>query len=75
VNPPADGQYDDSAQTVSVAGLPVATFNGLKNGNYYLYGYGWDPKLSPPQHVKGGVSYTIASETEQSTDIPVSENH
>jgi hypothetical protein len=72
-NAPADGRYDDSAQCVQVSALPVATFNGLKKGNYYLYGYGWDPTLSPPQHVRGGYAYTITSETDQSTDLAVSE--
>jgi hypothetical protein len=71
---PSDDHYDDSAQCVQVSGLPVATFSGLKKGNYYLYGYGWDPTLSPPQHVKGGYAYPVTSETDQTTDLAVSEN-
>lgn len=74
VDAPSDGRYDDSAQTVLISGIPVATFAGLKAGNYYLYGYGWDPTLSPPQHVKGGYAYPIQQETAQSVDLAVSED-
>ena len=73
LNPPLDSVYDDSARCVLVNGVPVATFAGLKAGSYYLYGYGWDPQLSPPQHVRGGIPWTITQETLQSTDVPVSE--
>ena len=71
---PADGRYDDSAQCVQAGGIPVATFSRLRKGKYYLYGYGWDPTLSPPQHVKGGYAYNLATETVQSTDLAVSED-
>lgn len=71
---PTDGKYDDSARCVPVSGIPVATFSGLKKGNYYLYGYGWDPTLTPPQAVKGGFAYNLATETTQSFDLAVSED-
>lgn len=74
INPPADGRYDDSAKCIRVDSLPVATISGLKKGNYYLYGYGWDPQLTPPQHVKGGQSYPIQEATTQIVDLAVSEN-
>lgn len=72
-DPPLDGKYDDSVRCVQQGGLPVATFNGLKKGNYYLYGYGWDPGLTPPQAVKGGFAYPLGSESVQSIDLAVSE--
>jgi hypothetical protein len=71
---PSNGVYDDSAACVLVSGIPVATFSGLKKGNYYLYGYGWDPTLTPPQHVKGGFAYPIQEENTQSIDLAVSED-
>lgn len=74
VNPPADSVYDDSARCVLIDGVPVATFAGLKKGNYYLFGFGWDPQLSPPQNVRGGIPWTITEETLQKVDVPVSED-
>jgi hypothetical protein len=73
VNPPADGRYDDSAKCVPSGGIPVATFTGLKTGNYYLYANGWDPVIVPANYVKGGLSYTISTETTLNLDVPVSE--
>ena len=74
VDAPANGRYDDSAKCIPVGGIPVATFNGLKKGNYYLYGYGWDPQLTPPRNVKGGFAYPIQSATVQSFDLAVTED-
>lgn len=74
VDPPANNVYDDSAVCIQVNGIPVATFSGLKRGNYYLYGYGWDPQLSPPQHVKGGYAYPLQADSVQSFDLAVSED-
>lgn len=74
VNPPADSVYDDSARCVLINGIPIATFAGLKKGNYYLFGYGWDPLLSPPQNVRGGIPWTVTEETLQSINVPVSED-
>lgn len=71
---PSDGRYDDSAKCVQISGLPVATFSSLKKGKYYLYGYGWDPSLSPPAHVKGAFAYNLTSETSQTVDLAVSED-
>ena len=65
--------YDDSAVCVQEAGLPVATFSGLKTGNYYLYGKGWDPAIA--ENVKGGLPYTINTQTTLILSLPVSENH
>ena len=73
VDAPVNGVYDDSAKCVLTGGIPVATFSGLKTGNYYLYGYGWDPTLVPPQHVRGGFAYPLQQETAQSYDLAISE--
>lgn len=71
---PANKQYDDSMKCVQVGGLPVAAFTGLKKGNYYLYGYGWDPTLTPPSAVKGAFAFNLSSETVQTIDLAVSED-
>ena len=56
---PADGVYDDSARVQPGGnGVPAqAVFPGLKPGNYYLFGRGWDPVIS--QTVRGGSPFTI----------------
>ncbi len=68
---PAGGVYDDSAKCIMVGGLPVATFSGLTNGPYYLYGFGYDPAVL--QNLKGGMPYTVTNQTEQSFNIAISE--
>ncbi len=55
VDAPVNGRYDDSAKCILTGGIPVATFSGLKKGNYYLYGYGWDPSLCATGCRKGWV--------------------
>jgi hypothetical protein len=65
--------YDDSASTVQVSGEPVALFTGLKKGNYYIYGYGFDTSIK--QNVKGGIPYPVASETTLNIELPVTETH
>ena len=74
IDAPANGLYDDSAKCVQVGGLPVATFTSLRKGNYYLFGYGWDPNSTPPDHVRGGYAYPLTSETDQTLELAVSEN-
>ncbi len=68
---PSNGIYDDSARVVKAPADTVAVFSGLKAGQYYLYGNGWDPMIS--QGVHGGIPYTITSETVQTMNLPVSE--
>ena len=65
--------FDDSAVCVMEGGRPVATFNNLKKGNYYLYGYGWDPAFS--ENVDGGPPYRIVNETTLTYLLAVSEEH
>ncbi len=74
VDQPSNGVYDDSAKCIQIGGLPVATFSGLRKGTYYIYGYGWDPGLTPPSHVKGAYAYPLTGETVQSYDLAVSED-
>jgi hypothetical protein len=65
--------YDDSAWCVKQGDKPVATFNNLKKGNYYLFGRGWDPNIA--QRVQGGGPYKIVNETSQSYTVAVTEEH
>lgn len=70
---PGDGvqQYDESAKCVKVDGKPVATFTGLKQGKYYIYGYGWDPAI--PDTVVGGMPYTISADNVFELNLAVTE--
>lgn len=65
--------YDDSVKCVMVDGKPVATFSGLKKGNYYFYGRGYDPDIA--QDVNGGLPYTVVEDKEYSILLPVTEVH
>jgi hypothetical protein len=65
--------YDDSVATVAMSDQPTAVFSGLKTGNYYIYGYGYDTSIK--QNVKGGMPYTISSETTLDLTLPVTEVH
>ena len=76
--PPVDGSanvitsaFDDSARVVITPTDTVAIFTGLKNGAYYLYGLGWDPKIG--QVVKGGTGYTITQQQSIRLIVPVTE--
>jgi hypothetical protein len=44
-SPPSNGVYDDSVTCTRNDSLSVAMFNGLKNGNYYIYGHGSDTSI------------------------------
>ena len=71
---PSDGVYD-LTQKVSkdIVGDSYTIFKGLKAGDYYVYGIGWDPSIS--NNVKGGIPYTIENETDLSIIVPVTETH
>lgn len=75
IDAPGNGIYDDSVRCAPVNGMPVATFRNLSRGNHFLYGYGWDPQLSPPKAVKGGFAYPDSGEDVQSVELAVSEDH
>ena len=69
---PTSGVYDDSLDCTNHDSLVSCTFTGLRNGNYYFYGKGRDTSISP-QAVKGGLPYTITTQSQQSFNLPVSE--
>ncbi len=66
-------RYDDSAKCVDKNGVPVATFQGLKKGNYYLSGVGYDPEIA--ETVKGGIPFTVEEEKAYDLIMAVSEPH
>ena len=69
---PASGTaYDEEVICIMEGGKPVATFNNLKQGEYYVYGKGWDPDIN--QAVVGGIPYVIAEDGVLSINIPVTE--
>lgn len=69
---PANGVYDDSATASSADTMQTAVFTGLKNGNYYFYGKGCDTSLF--EQVVTGLPVVVASQSNQSDVLPVSEN-
>lgn len=66
-------RYDDSAKCVDKGGVPVATFQGLKKGSYYLTGSGYDPEIA--ETVKGGIPFTVEEEKAYDLIMAVSEPH
>jgi hypothetical protein len=74
----APATFDDSAKCVLTGGKPVATFSGLKKGNYYFLGRGYDPAqpIEPGEKYNsiGGVPYTIAEETTLDIYLPIVED-
>jgi hypothetical protein len=68
-------KYDDSLVCEIVNGRPVASFSGLRKGNYYFYGVGYDPGIA--QTVTGGLPFNISSNNSSVIDImlPVTEAH
>lgn len=66
-------KYDDSALCKMVNGRPVATFKGLRKGNYYFYGRGYDPNIA--QGVNGGLPFVITNEKSWDIVLPVTEVH
>jgi hypothetical protein len=63
--------YDDSIQCNVSDSEAVGIFSGLKTGNYYIYGFGYDSSVK--QNVKGGMPYTISAETNQTVNLAVTE--
>jgi len=69
---PANGVYDDSTVCTIADSMAKGAFTQLSNGNYYIYGYGYDSSIK--QNIKGGTSYTISKQSEQTMLLPVSED-
>ena len=68
---PTSGVYDDSMACTNHDSLVSCSFSGLKNGNYYFYGYGYDTSIN--QNVHGGIPYTVTVQGIQSFNLSVSE--
>ena len=68
---PASGIYDDSVSCTNHDSLVSGTFTGLRNGDYYFYGRGYDTSIS--ENVHGGAPYTITQQAAQNLNLPVSE--
>ena len=56
---PGDNVYDDSEKCALVNGVPVASFDSLTEGNYYVLAVGYHGAYSPP-NVKGAKSLTVS---------------
>ena len=72
---PGNGVYDDSVHCTVSSATDTAwsgTFTGLKDGDYYAYGYGYDSSVY--QNVKGGGPYTITNQQSITSYLPVSED-
>ena len=64
-------QYDDSVWCRTPKyGRPTATFTGLRKGNYYLYGKGWN--IYNSEIVGGGIPFTVSTDYVNATlELPV----
>ncbi len=56
---PSTGVYDDSEKCLLFDGVPVAAFDSLLEGNYYVLAVGYHGAYSPP-NVKGGKTITVS---------------
>lgn len=68
---PTSGVYDDSVACNRLDTLVSAAIQYLKNGNYYIACTGYDTAYH--MSIKGGVPFTVVSQTTQNIYIPVSE--
>lgn len=59
--PTSTDDYDISTKVTNVDGEKLAVFEGLKDGDYYIYGYGWDPFIV--DNVEGGLPLELSDET------------
>ncbi len=63
--------YDDSAVCVLIGGKPVATFDSLLQGDYYLFGHGYDTSIF--EIVEGGAPVKIDGDGIKNVNLPVTE--
>ncbi len=70
---PSNGVYDDSMACTFINAQYLCTFTGLKNGNYYIYGKGYDYEYATG--VQGGLPHKITAQQSQNFYLPVSEKH
>ncbi len=71
LNAPADGKYDDSAACTYVNSLPMCSFPSLWNGNYYIYGKGYDYAI--PGKIRGGLPFTVKAQQSFNFTLPLGE--
>lgn len=64
---PGNMVFDDSMWVTPEDGRPIAKFQGLLKGDYYIYGIGYDPDIAEP--VDGGTSFTVIDTLLNSYDI------
>jgi hypothetical protein len=62
------GLYDAS---VTADGSGNYEFKDLRKGDYYLYGFGYDPSIQ--ENVSGGIAVKLKYNKETHTDVPVTE--
>ena len=75
VYPKADNKFDDSAAVELKNNVPVASFDSLAQGNYFLYAKGFDPAPKVNMEVVGSATFTVVdtSQLVYNTFIEVSE--
>lgn len=69
----ASSSFDDSVVCTLADTVYMGTFSGLKKGNYYLTGTGFDTSIN--QYVKGGLPYIIKEEGSIDITLHVTETH
>jgi hypothetical protein len=57
--PKADNVFDDSAVVEIKNNVPVASFDSLSRGNYFIYAKGFDPSPKVNMEVVGSAPFTI----------------
>lgn len=71
-NTPANGQYDDSTNCTCANGVVTCTFDSLRNGDYYLFGLGYDTSVY--KHIDGGLYCPINAQHATTTvDLAITE--
>jgi len=69
---PSDDRYDETVACTMVDGHPQGSFTGLKKGDYYIFGKGYNPDHGDT--VKGGYPYHI-DDDQKTYDITLNLGH
>lgn len=64
-------EYDVIRTTIHDASGSYAMLEGMKKGDYYIYGIGWDSTIQ--EVVMGGLPYEVTEEIDQDVIISVTE--
>jgi hypothetical protein len=70
---PANGVYDDSAKCQMLGITPVAIFDSLTTGQYYLFGSGYHQLTL--SLVKGAANYAMTTELQRNMYLPTYSYH